>query len=149
MSEEYGNHWTDGRNWAKRPSWGNESCVCVVLVSDRLRLTVRMWKWIWVVWQKLILCPSVCLCIVSAKQTAFVCACISCDCQQALICSSVCVYKSVYASLNMHYLPHYSWSPTTANGNSSPNSLRRCGCECMRTGLCLNVWLGNTQCISQ
>ena len=53
-----------------------------------------------------------------------------CVCVCVCVCVCACVYKSVYASLNMHYLPHYSWSPTTANGNSSPSALTRCGCEC-------------------
>lgn len=61
----------------------------------------------------------------------------------------VCVYKPVYASLNMHYLPHYSWSPTTANGSSSLSSLTRCGCVCMLASLCLSVCIGNIQCIRE
>ncbi len=74
----------------------------------------------------------------------FVCSAPSFDLQ---LC--VCVYKSVYASLNMHYLPHYSWSPNTANGNSSPSALTRCGCECMHTSMCVSVCIGNNQCIRQ
>lgn len=41
---------------------------------------------------------------------------------------SACVYKSVHASLTMHYLPHYSRSFTTANSNCSPNATR---CVCV------------------
>lgn len=41
---------------------------------------------------------------------------------------SVCVYISVHASLNVHYLPHYSRSFTTANSNCSSNATR---CVCV------------------
>lgn len=64
---------------------------------------------------------------------------------------SVCVYKSVYASLNMHYLPHYCQSSSTANRNCSPNALTRCGYEwfaCKHVRVCIgeiptyetNIW---------
>lgn len=38
------------------------------------------------------------------------------------------VCMCVYASLSMHYLPHYIWSPTAANGARSHT---RCVPECV------------------
>lgn len=48
------------------------------------------------------------------------------------LCFSVCVYISVHASLNLHYLPHYSCSFTAANSNCSSKATR-CVCVFLHT----------------
>lgn len=51
---------------------------------------------------------------------------------------SVCVYISVHASLNIHYLPHYNCSFTTANTNCSSNATR-CVCVFLHTSVLVHA----------